>query len=288
MHEPFRRQLFSNALAILLAMMLVSPSPARAQSGAGDAGAKPPEVDQELQSALLVENAVLAKSETDGVSEPAPADIDRITQVYTQIIAHHPKSAEALNSYGEFLWRIKNPGNAMAQWTAAETLDPKNAAVANHLGGCQLALGDARKATEYYERAANLNPKNAVYQFDAGNSCFLFRRQMSGGTDTEQTVMARSLDHFQQAVKIEPFNIEYARGYAETFYLIDKPDWKEALNAWGHYLQISDQKDFAYVNLARVNLKMGNKAEAKANLAKIASASFNPLKAHMMQEIEAN
>jgi hypothetical protein len=51
--------------------------------------------------------------------------------------------------------------------------------------------------------------------------------------------------------------------YAETFYLLPKPDWRVALAAWEKYHVITPQKEFALVNLARVHMKLGEKAAAR-------------------------
>ncbi len=152
---------------------------------------------------------------------------------------------------------------------------------------CYLELGHAKKATEYFERAAKLDPKNALYQYYAGNTAFLFRHEMTNSTDDERAVILRSVIHFQMATQIEPFNIDYALAFAQAFYSLLPPDWNAALQAWIHYLQITDQKDFAYSNLARVNLKLGNKEEARENLAKIGDEKFAAMKKHMLLEINA-
>ena len=58
-------------------------------------------------------------------------------------------------------------------------------------------------------------------------------------------------------------DLEYARGYAETFYGMPEPDWAEAAAAWKHVLALSPSSDFACLQLARVSLKMGDKMQAR-------------------------
>lgn len=145
------------------------------------------------------------------------ADLEKVAGIYAEIVKRHPSNADALDASAEFLWSIDWRSDAMAQWETAETLAPKNAEIANHLGGCHLALGNAKRATEYFERAAQLDPESALYHFNAGNTCFVFRREISDATHDADAVMLRALDHFRQAALLEPFNAEYARSFAETF-----------------------------------------------------------------------
>jgi tetratricopeptide (TPR) repeat protein len=285
MHERSSRQLFSASFIALRAVCLVACLGSRAH--AVDADASTWELDRELQAASVTENTLLTKYDEEGVAGVSRANQEKIALIYQQIVAQHPKNARALNAYAEYLWKIERRPDAMVKWEEAEILDPENGAVANNLGGCHLAFGDAKKATEYFERAARLNPKTALYQFNAANTCYLFRHQIATATETAETVMNRALDHFRQAAQIEPFNVDYARAYAETFYAFEKPDWSLALHAWKHYLDITDQKDFAYLNLARVNLKMGHKGEAREDLARIQNPGFTPLKERFMRETEA-
>jgi len=68
---------------------------------------------------------------------------------------------------------------------------------------------------------------------------------------------------------------------------MQQQDWNAALKAWTHYLEVTDQKDFAYSNLARVNLKLGHKKEAAEALSMIKSEKFASLKQHLQEEIDA-
>gem|GEM_PF-1811761 len=278
------RQLFSACRNVFLLMgcAMLCINGAKAEENKGKP-ANP--LEQELQAAFVTENAVLTGITDDGKSPASQDKLEKVAHIYARIVERNPKNVAALNACAEYLWRIERRQEAMAKWTAAETLEPGNAVVINHLGGCHLALGDAKRATEYFERAAMLDPGNALYQFNAGNTSYLFRHEMTTGTDTAEAVMLRSLDHFRRAAKIDPFNVEYARAYAETFYMVQPPDWNGALQAWTHYLEITDQKDFAYSNLARVNIKLGHNKDARDNLARIENAKFAPLKEHLLQQM---
>ena len=64
------------------------------------------------------------------------------------------------------------------------------------------------------------------------------------------------------------------------------PDWRTALRAWQHFYDITPQKDFALLNLARVHMKLGNKEEARTSLSRIQSPEFDRLKTRLGERIE--
>ena len=82
-------------------------------------------------------------------------------------------------------------------------------------------------------------------------------------------------------------DLEYVRAYAETFYVMPNPDWKEAQVAWQHYLELSTDRNFAYLQLARVSLKQHKKAEALSFLDKISDPSYSEVKEKVRKQTEA-
>jgi predicted negative regulator of RcsB-dependent stress response len=63
-------------------------------------------------------------------------------------------------------------------------------------------------------------------------------------------------------------------------------DWKEAQVAWQHYLELSTNRSFVYLQLARVSLKQHNKAEALSFLDKIPEPSFSVVKEKLRKQAE--
>ena len=80
--------------------------------------------------------------------------------------------------------------------------------------------------------------------------------------------------------------MEYARGYAETFYGVPDPDWSEAEAAWKHVLSLSPQADFANLQLARVSLKLGHKEEARRFLDQIHDTRHDGLKQKLRDQAD--
>jgi tetratricopeptide (TPR) repeat protein len=237
----------------------------------------------ELRAAKIVATAVLSSTQT---AKPGCEDLEKVARIYDGIIKRNPRSSDARMDYADFLWASSRRDEALAQWQAAEKIDPDNAALADSLGAAHLALGDAVRATAFLDRASKLEPANARYHFKLGNAIYLFRHELIGViAPSEPAVLDRALEHLRKAAELEPQNAQYAAGYAETFYGIPQPDWSAALVAWRHVLEVSEDKDFAYVQLARVNLKLGHKKEARELVSKIQGKEFSPVKQRLLKQI---
>lgn len=232
---------------------------------------------QELQAALLLEMTV----EADGTSAE---ELEKLSRVYSELEAKYPEHAAIKNAFAEFLWGKEKHEQAVEKWQAAEKLDPKNAAVLDHLGGAWLGRGEARKAADYFGRAAEADPVSAVHHFNAGNVIFVFRHELDLPEASAFEIATR---HFAEASRLAPENADYAQAYAEIFYTVPHPDWSAALAAWKRFRQASPNADFALANLARVHLKLGEKDEARACLAQIQSPTFGRLKSRLLERIEA-
>ncbi|MEP6671827.1 MAG: tetratricopeptide repeat protein [Chthoniobacter sp.] len=243
--------------------------------------APPPSTPQgELHAAQLMEAALLAR-------QAGREELLKLDGVFRDLETKYPRDAAIKNGHAEFLWTIGEHSRAVETWLAAEKLDPHNAAVLDHLGGSAFAAGEVKKAAGYYARAVSNAPENAAYHFSYANLVFLFRHDLHDATHSESdSLIDEALQHFAEAARLEPLNAEYARAFAETFYSVAKPDWGEALKAWQHLSDISSQKDFALLNLARVHMKLGNKPEARASLALVQDPKFDRLKARLIERID--
>src|SRR5207244_3753954 len=97
-----------------------------------------------------------------------------------------------------------------------QRLDPANAAAANSLGGAYLRLGHAQEAAEQFLRAVRTENGNALYHFNLGNVEFMLRRDLTAAWNIDATeLLRRSLIEFREASRLAPWDIEYARAYAE-------------------------------------------------------------------------
>ncbi len=270
-HVVRQRQLLAIAGALLWGSAILRSAPP----------SPPPETPQgELHAAQMLEVALLAR-------QAGAEELQKLDRVFSSLEAKYPGDAAIKNGHAEFLWSIDERPRAVETWLAAEKLDPHNGAVLDHLGGSFLAAGNVKKAAGYYARAVSSAPDNAGYHFSYANLVFLFRHDLHDAAHPESdSLLEEALKQFAEAARLEPLNADYARAFAETFYSMPKPEWREALKAWQHLSDISSQKDFALLNLARVHMKLGNKPEARASLALVQDPKYDRLKARLIERIE--
>ena len=203
---------------------------------------------------------------------------------YAALVQRHPKNVAIRDGRGDFLWERDDREGAIREWKTAERIEPKNPAVLTHLAAAHVAQGDPRAALGYYLRAAEAEPGNAHTHFSAANVACLFRHDF-GKTERESFDLA--LKHFAEAHRLAPNNPEYARGYAETFYLHPRPDWPTALKIWTNYHNMMPDKNFALINMTRVHMKMGSADSARSCLAQVTGEGNQRLKERLAARIEA-
>jgi tetratricopeptide (TPR) repeat protein len=211
----------------------------------------------------------------------------RVEQIYYQLVRDHPQSARTQNALAAFLWKNGKAEAAVEHWRTAQRLEPENAEAANSLGGAYLRIGRVREAAEQFLLAVRSESDNPDYHFDLGNVEFILRNDLTAAWKIDSAeLLQRALFQFREASRLAPTDLEYARAYAETFYGMPDPDWKEAQVAWQHYLELSTNRNFAYLQLARVSLKQNKKAEALSFLDKISDSSFSEVKEKLRKQAE--
>ncbi len=206
---------------------------------------------------------------------------------HEKFLQEHPGSAEAHARYAEFLSEHNNLRAAVMHWRTAQLLAPRNAAIANALGGAYLRMGKAAKSAAEFTRAIGLDSTNAAYHFNLANVQFMLRHDLTAAWKMElPDVLRLALAEFREASRLSPNDIEYARAYAETFYGVPDADWTEAEAAWKHVLTLSPQSDFIYLQLARVSLKRGDAEGARQFLHKIVDARHDGLKRKLLAQAD--
>ena len=230
----------------------------------------------------------LRKLEADAAALTArkagPEEWKKLGGTYAALAARHPQNAAIRDAHGSFLWKQGEHEHALREWQAAERIEPENSDVLTHLAGAHMAQGEPKTALGFYLRAAEAEPGNAHTHFSTANIACLFRHDVG---KTEDECFALALKHFAEAHRLMPQSAEYARAYAETFYLVPRPDWQTALKVWKDYLNLMPEKNFALLNLTRVHLKLGDAGNARACLAQVTGPKNERLKNRLAARIEA-
>ena len=203
---------------------------------------------------------------------------------YAALVKEHPQDVAIRDAHADYLWGMNDREGALREWLAAEKIDPQNAKVLNHLGGTYLAMGEPRESLAFFLRATEAEPANAATHFSVANVASVFRHDVGR---TEEECFTLALKHFAEAHRLAPKNPEFARGYAETFYLVGNPDWRRAVQVWTDYLNLMPEKNFALLNLARVHINLGEAENARACLAQVTGTEYDRLKNRLTARIEA-
>jgi tetratricopeptide (TPR) repeat protein len=277
---PWKRQLLALAAGTILAW----PIPwAKGESPASkvDSPSSLSAAAGELRAAkLMALNLAARNADTEAWS--------KLDKIYFDLDIKYSSDIAVKVDCAQYFWDRGEKRRAMERWESAAKMDPKNGPALSSLGNGYLELGDVKRAAAYFTRASESVPSNASYHFELANVDFLFRHDLQDAAAPDDAGMIqRALSHFGEAARLEPLSVEYAKAYADTFYYVQPPDWAAALTAWKRYLEITPYKDFAYLNLARVQMKLGRKEEARASLAEIHDAGFDQLKTRLNQKMDA-
>jgi tetratricopeptide (TPR) repeat protein len=290
MNTPLRRPC-QTALAALLLLWVGAVLPglfAADDSSPAPAASPAPAWQTELDAVRVMEAAAaLAEAKAD----PAQTEASRqkIIALYRQLADRYPDQPAALRACGDCLWRNEQSDDALAYWQRAQTLAPADAETADSLGSAYLRLGRVRDAAAQYQIAVTARPDHAIYQFQLANVLYLFRHELKEVTalPDSEAILRRSLEHFRRAAELAPASLPFAQAYAETYYLLARPDWEGALAAWQAVLVLSgDKPDFANSHLARISLRLGRAEEVKVYLDRIRDPAFDAMKTKFRQQAD--
>ena len=272
MHVNPHRQLRAPLFTVLFALILGFGPTSRAKT--------PESAASELQAVQLMEASLRVR----GASRE---EWQKLDEIYGALAIKFPTDVSVKNAHAAFLLAAGQHDRAEKIWREAEKLAPDDNSTQRGLGAAALAVGNVQSAAHHMAKACAGQPENANCHFELANVLFLFRHDLlDSAHPSAEMVIDRALTHYAEACRLAPTNVDFARGYAETFYSLPKPDWPAALAAWKHLLEISPQKDFALANLATVHLKLGQRSEARSYAEQIRSPEFAGRKARLLERIE--
>ncbi len=213
-----------------------------------------------------------------------------LKQAYEDFLARHPEYARARLAYGSFLEETKDEEGAVEQYEKARQTDPKNPAAWNQLANYFGHRGPIKKAFEYYAKAIELDPTEAVYYQNLGTTVYLFRKDAREYYDIEeQQVFTKALALYQQARKFDPDNFALAQDVAQTYYGIRPVRTEEALIAWTNALKIATtdiEKEGVHLHLARFKLNADRFAEAHQHLDLVTNVLYTDLKNRLLRNLK--
>ena len=214
-----------------------------------------------------------------------------VRKSYEDFLQRHPDHARARLAYGSLLNDIHEEEAAHDQWEKARELNPGNPAAWNNLANYYGEHGPIKKAFEYYTKAIELNPNEAVYHHNLGMNVHLFRKAaMEFYNLTEQQAFEKALVLYRQALKLDPHNFPLASDVAQTYYGIKPTRTEDALKAWNDALKIANdeiEREGVYLHLARFKLDAARFDEARQQLKSVTNEMYTILKNNLIKNIDA-
>jgi tetratricopeptide (TPR) repeat protein len=231
--------------------------------------------------------------------------LDAVKKAYQDFLRTHPKHPGARLAYGSFLNDIQEEEAAGVEWEKARELDPKNPAAWNNLANFYGHRGPVVKAFQYYLKAIELDPTEAVYYENLATTVYLFRRDATNFFGiNEAQVFEKALSLYRKALELDPNNFLLATHYAESYYGIKPAKTgneeldrnaaqklnEEALAAWevAHGLARDEvEREGVLVHFARLNINGGRFEEARKYLAAITNAMHGGIKQTLTKKLSA-
>jgi cytochrome c-type biogenesis protein CcmH/NrfG len=257
-------------LATGLLLLCVFSHPVQAES---------PVTLEEMQALAALEISVTGTSSS-------PDTVAKLDRLYQELLARSPENPDLVAQYGRFQLAHREAGAALATLRRAAELAPDRSDLWMQLSTAALSTGDTRSATEATACAVRLSPKDSSLHYHYAHLLYLFRKDVAPHLfPTEADALREALRHFREATVLSPENPNLWLAYAETFWMMPEPDWKEARRAWTEYGKRTDKREFAHVQLARVAIEQGDLRSAKSYLHEVRDESFALVKKKLLARI---
>ena len=194
--------------------------------------------------------------------------IQQIIAEYDALIAESPHELMPYIFYGKLLRKIGHADRAHVMFVRANYIDPNIAVVKQQLANYLAEEGKFQESLGFYLQAIELASEIALYHYQLGDLLHTYHEDFisEGGFD-RITLDEQMISAFNEAVRLEPDNIEFRMRQAETFYDIETPNWEQALYLWTQLEKDSRpgiERSAIRLHRANVLAEMGRFQEARA------------------------
>ncbi len=186
---------------------------------------------------------------------------------YQSFINDNPDNVYALILYGKLLRRVGDPEAANLLFLKADQLNPYVGVVKQQVGNYLFEEGHFVEALPWYLSAVELEPDEALYHYQTGETLALARDELlRDGAYTSEALDRAMFAAFEGAVDREPLRRQFRMRLAEAYFDAAGPEWSEALLLWAELEATTNsevERSVIQLQRARVLVEMGQLAEAR-------------------------
>jgi tetratricopeptide (TPR) repeat protein len=213
-----------------------------------------------------------------------------VEKSYRDFLERNPKHVKGRLAFGSFLNDLGREDEAATQYLLARDLDPRNPAPWNNLANFYGHNSPVTNAFICYEKAIELDPTEPVYFQNFATTVYLFRRDATNHYRiTEQQVFDKAMGLYRRALALATNDFKLATDLAQTYYGINPPRVRDALQAWNDALKLAsddDERQGVHLHLARWHRTAGDTNAARRELELITSPAFAPMKANILKSLD--
>jgi tetratricopeptide (TPR) repeat protein len=275
-HRLTARMLRRSFLARLAPLLLGALLLAAGSAGRADDAGLDSLPDQQLLRIVSRQRLLFAEAAKEGANldqESLRAQLQEICHEYELLLQDNPKFATGYAAYGELLWEVGMRKASLAMMLKANEIDPNVSFVKNKIGNFLAEGNKPLEAVNYFISAIKLEPKQPLYHYNLGLLLYEARDQFIKSDDWTGEQIDRTMQEaFQHAIALAPNNVSYLYGYAQSFYVVQHPDWTQALKAWAaveSHSKDREQVQTARLQAANILIKTGHPDRARAELAAV-------------------
>ena len=207
---------------------------------------------------------------------------------YESYLSDNPSDVTALLLFGKFLRKVGQDDHALGIFLEADSVNPKLAVVKQQIANFLVEKGRPMDALPFFVEATKISPLSHEYHFHLGNFLFIFREQILLNKILEKKSLQK-LTHqcFEKAASLQSTSFQYRLRFAQSFFDYEESNNTEAIKVWLNIIDDFEglsKSELDYLNLciARLQIGLGNKSDAKRLIEQISTQSLGHAKEELI------
>lgn len=247
--------------------------------------------DREILEIFEAANALEVAVERGEVGDEALLlRAQEIVSRYERVLRDNPGHLYGWILFARFLERVGRDDAALHAYLRADEIDDEVAAVKQGLGNLLSRLGEHPAALGYLLLAVDLDPEEAAYAHDLGMFLRRYAQELTeDGVLEPGAAMRLSNEALTEAHKRRPGNIDFAMRWAESFALLEPPDWSGSENAWRSIADLArsvTEEEAMRLHLARALVELEQWQQARKLLGPVRTKVFESNRQELLERVD--